>query len=200
MSYLHMQKRRTRKKERMVFVMGGQCIQCKYNKCIEALEFHHIDPSTKSFSFNKAKSYSWEQISSELKKCVIVCANCHREIHQGFYSTKTFSSSFDESRDEQWTSFTTSKPSLCISCGKEIDRKAKRCKSCSYVYVRKTIRPGKCELMEAIRNNSFLKVGELYGVSDNAVKKWCRTYNLPATRAAIKRLSDAEWDSLRTTI
>lgn len=60
------------------------CSICGYNKCTAVLEFHHINPSEKSFTISKAySSYSLDEILKELKKCILVCANCHKEIHAG---------------------------------------------------------------------------------------------------------------------
>lgn len=62
----------------------NKCCICGYNKCKSALEFHHLDPKQKDFGIS-AKGYtrSWEKIKEELDKCIMVCANCHREIHDG---------------------------------------------------------------------------------------------------------------------
>lgn len=70
-----------RKKEEAVLYMGGGCNKCGYSKCIAALEFHHIDPSTKDFSWNKLRLQSPYNIKKELDKCILLCANCHREEH-----------------------------------------------------------------------------------------------------------------------
>ena len=77
------QKRRDKVKELAVEYKGGKCEICGYNKCIQALEFHHKDPAQKDFGIG-AKGYtrSWEKIQKELDKCIMVCANCHREIHE----------------------------------------------------------------------------------------------------------------------
>jgi hypothetical protein len=50
----------------------------------EALEFHHKEVSSKDFGI-PAKGYtrSWARVKEEIEKCVLVCANCHREIHAG---------------------------------------------------------------------------------------------------------------------
>ena len=60
--------------------LGGCCSLCGYNKCTSALEFHHIDPSNKEYEI-AAKNKSFENMKSELDKCVLLCANCHREAH-----------------------------------------------------------------------------------------------------------------------
>lgn len=71
---------RAEKKERAVTYKGGACVLCGYNHCINALEFHHLDPSTKEV-VDEFRGWSWERIKAELDKCILVCSNCHREIH-----------------------------------------------------------------------------------------------------------------------
>ena len=74
-------KRRRAIKQKAVEYMGGQCQICGYKRHQAALEFHHIDPKTKSFGIGGyGHSRSWERVKQELAKCLLVCANCHREI------------------------------------------------------------------------------------------------------------------------
>ena len=69
-------------KEQAVEYMGGCCSVCGYDKCIRAIEFHHVDPAKKSPTYNKRfRSWSFERKKKELENCIIVCSNCHREIH-----------------------------------------------------------------------------------------------------------------------
>lgn len=75
-------KRDTRKQE-IVKYLGGACIICGYNKCMEALDAHHIDPKQKEFRISGTHGVKWEIIQRELDKCVLLCANCHREYHAG---------------------------------------------------------------------------------------------------------------------
>ncbi len=74
---------RKRTKEKMVASMGGKCQICGYDKCVEALEFHHLDPTQKEYSFAKlrARPQGIEVIKEELKKCILLCSNCHKEVH-----------------------------------------------------------------------------------------------------------------------
>lgn len=75
-------KRRQKIKEMSVEYKGGSCQKCGYNKSLSALEFHHLDPNEKDFSLSKGgHCSSWEKVKKELDKCILVCANCHREIH-----------------------------------------------------------------------------------------------------------------------
>lgn len=73
---------RKRIKERLVNLKGGKCQKCGYDKCIEALQFHHIDPSKKDFSIG-GKSWAFERMKKEVDKCILLCANCHIEEHNG---------------------------------------------------------------------------------------------------------------------
>lgn len=76
--------RRKRLKKQMVDYKGGKCHFCGYSTYFGALDFHHIDPSTRSFGLSMDELYkSWAAIIKELDKCVLVCSNCHREIHGG---------------------------------------------------------------------------------------------------------------------
>lgn len=76
------QRRRDNVKIKAVEYKGGKCSICGYDKCIGALEFHHLDPNEKDFGISsKGYTRAWEKVKEELDKCIIVCANCHREIH-----------------------------------------------------------------------------------------------------------------------
>lgn len=76
---------RQKLKERSIEYKGGKCEKCGYNKCNGALEFHHLDPKEKDFGVGQYSTLSWNKIQRELDKCIMVCANCHREIHHEIY-------------------------------------------------------------------------------------------------------------------
>ena len=73
--------RRKKRKEFAIKYKGGKCQCCGYDKCTDALEFHHRDPSQKSFGIANAQTCSMEKLIAELDKCDLLCANCHRELH-----------------------------------------------------------------------------------------------------------------------
>ena len=63
---------------------GGKCEICGYNNCLGALDFHHTDSQEKEFTLsqvNLSESFSMEDLRKEANKCIILCANCHRELH-----------------------------------------------------------------------------------------------------------------------
>jgi DNA invertase Pin-like site-specific DNA recombinase len=72
---------RKRVKSKLVEYKGGCCEKCGYNKSEQALQFHHINPDEKDFTIS-GKSYSFERMKKEVDKCIMVCANCHIEIHE----------------------------------------------------------------------------------------------------------------------
>ena len=72
--------RRKRKKD-LILYKGGACQNCGYNKSEWALEFHHINPDEKNFTIG-GKNYSLEIMKKEVDKCILVCSNCHKEIHE----------------------------------------------------------------------------------------------------------------------
>ena len=74
--------RRRKLKDMAIEYKGGKCEKCGYNKCNGALEFHHLNPQEKDFSISSTgTTKSFDRIKKELDKCIILCANCHREIH-----------------------------------------------------------------------------------------------------------------------
>lgn len=82
-------KRRRTLKLRAIGIMGGNCVLCGYDKHPGILEFHHVDPITKSFGVsNGGFSRSWQSIYDEIQKCILVCANCHREIELGMHDVQ----------------------------------------------------------------------------------------------------------------
>ena len=70
-------------KQKLVDYKGGKCESCGYDRCVAALDFHHLDPKEKEFTIGSNKGKSWEALKVEVDKCAMVCSNCHREIHEG---------------------------------------------------------------------------------------------------------------------
>ena len=66
---------------------GGKCERCGYDRCIKALEFHHLDPTQKDFTISN-DHFKLKDAIEESKKCILVCANCHRELHDNLWSVE----------------------------------------------------------------------------------------------------------------
>lgn len=164
-------KRRRTLKIKAVRYKGGSCIKCGYDKCLAALEFHHINPTEKDFSISSyGHTKSWELIKTELDKCILVCANCHREIHD---------SELNKPKIIEFISVKENK--ICLTCSNNFivyqsqnDRQF--CSpECSAVKRRKIKeRPTKEQLLDELKTTSYVQVGKKYGVSDNAIRKWIK--------------------------
>jgi 5-methylcytosine-specific restriction endonuclease McrA len=77
-------KRRKKVRDMALEYKGGSCQICGYTKSKRALSFHHIDPKKKDFGIStRGFTRSWEKTRNELDKCILLCMNCHMEIHDG---------------------------------------------------------------------------------------------------------------------
>ena len=81
----------------------------------------------------------------------------------------------------------------CVDCGVRITIGASRCRDCHDKHQRVIVRPSREELKQLIRSIPFTTIGKQYGVSDNAIRKWCKAYNLPFKSSEIKKISNSEW-------
>jgi len=162
-------KSRKRKTKRIKDIFGGECSICGYNNCYESLAFHHTDPNLKEHN----PSYivgSWGEERAvkqlEKEKVILVCCNCHGEIHSEDYN-------FDyEVRPEV---ITESKCPQCDEVFLHPDKKDRvfcsvDCRSLSQRKVKD--RPSKDELNELLNKYSYVKVGKMFGVSDNTIRNW----------------------------
>lgn len=82
-NYSCQQARGLERKRKLIEIAGGECCDCGYKKNISALEFHHINPEEKSFGIDlrKCSNLNWDRLVEEVKKCILICSNCHRERH-----------------------------------------------------------------------------------------------------------------------
>lgn len=168
----HVQRAQRRKKLYAVKMLGGKCQICGYDKCIHALEFHHPNHDKKYSPSYIIMRWSWEKVKEELQKTILICANCHREIHYKELCTKI---------KREYKVILTKK---CKICQKEY--KTKRVNSlycsvkCGQLDRRKTKRPTKEQLyLLLINGERWRTIGKQYNVSDNAVKKWAKQYQIP---------------------
>lgn len=94
----------TRRKQRVKAILveeaGGCCAVCGYDRCIINLVFHHVDPSQKSFALSMNTTKSLAAYREEMKKCVLLCANCHGEIEAGLIASPPAGARFGE----EWAS------------------------------------------------------------------------------------------------
>ena len=138
-------------------------------KCVEALDCHHLDPNEKEFSFGRMRGniISWARMVPELRKCVLLCRNCHGEVHYGGVEIPSDVSRFDESYVDYRI---PPEKDLCPVCG---NFKTMKRKFCSWRCANKAHE--KVDWVQALDRYSVVKnfttVANEFGCSANAVKK-----------------------------
>jgi hypothetical protein len=81
----HVAQRRRRVKRILVDEAGGRCQLCGYDRCVSALQFHHLDPTQKDFALSRqGVTRSIAEARTEARKCALLCANCHAEVEAGY--------------------------------------------------------------------------------------------------------------------
>ena len=77
-------RRRRKVKQLLVEDAGGACKICGYDRCIAALEFHHLVPAEKRFALShRGVARSLAAARAEAARCALLCANCHAEVEAG---------------------------------------------------------------------------------------------------------------------
>lgn len=210
MDYSNERKRFWRKtiKRRIVESFGNKCFCCggTFEDC--CYDVHHINPEEKemtlsSGNFNGAKS--WIKIRDELKKCVLVCANCHRLIHANIIDNPTTSNfnmdfyEWDLTRykqvDKELKPIDANRSLICPECEGPKSPYAEVCAKCASKRQRR-FEISRDELKHLIRTTSFTKIGEKFNVSDNAIRKRCIQLGLPSLKKEIKKYSDDDWEKI----
>lgn len=81
--------RRFERKLKAIKYKGGGCAKCGYNVSPYALDFHHINRLDKTINISGSHCRSWNFVKKELDKCILLCANCHREIEHNVFELLT---------------------------------------------------------------------------------------------------------------
>ncbi len=168
-------------KSRIITAMGGVCCICGYNKCHRALVLHHLNPKEKDISFGtiRANPKSWQLIVKELRKCILVCSNCHAEIHEEVIVIPEDAPRFNETftdyllLEEKFVDLTACpicgklKPVHLINCSRECAGKS-----------RGKIDWERINLQEELKGKSILALSEEIGCSDGAIHRRLRKLGL----------------------
>ena len=169
---------RRRIKIALVEAFGARCQKCGETFPYFVYDFHHLDPATKSFGLgNASTTRARSAYADEAKKCIMVCANCHRVIEYEELDISEISCAFDEEK------YYMTLENLANE-NKEKVNDAKRNAS---------TKPSREELKMLIRNAPFAQIANKYSVSDASIRRWCKNYNLPSRVADIKEISDDNW-------
>lgn len=193
-----------KRKADLASVFHSKCCICGFDAYPEALEFHHVHPEEKEFGItaSDAVTKSLGKQLKELRKCILVCANCHRGIHQGYIEVpENYQELYDEERAQELLQHLDEikhgKRHYCQRCGREIvTHDATYCVECAKIMARTVKWPPREELKALIRTNPFTQIADQFYVTDNAIRKWCDHYNLPRRKKDIATYSDEEWEKI----
>lgn len=203
--FLCTQKERTNETKKKIYnLVGTSCWICNYNKGLEGtaiLDFHHLNREDKCFelSIRNLVNLKWESVLTEMKKCVLLCCRCHREVEYNFIDNSIVQKIFKEKWEDinkKYEEFLITEAEKELQPDKiesmlkdfsiiEISKKL----NISYVKLIKFIKknniyyelkikrkfnPTKEELELDINSMSMIQVGKKYGVRDNSVRKRCK--------------------------
>lgn len=171
---------RKRIKVALVHAFGEKCQLCGEIYPQSVFEFHHLKPEEKNFAIgNASTTRSKSDNAEEAKKCCMLCANCHRLVE---YELDSVNLICDFNEEKFYN---------------KIDELAGRNKEIQEKKRKETVnKPSREVLKSQIRTMPFLQIGKLYGVSDNAIRRWCDKYGLPRKVTDIKQYSDEEWEKI----
>lgn len=115
-------------KLKAIHYKGDKCEICGYDKNIAALEFHHLDPTQKDFTISDTHR-SWEDVKPELDKCILVCANCHRELHNPQSTPENLKKLIELHKQNVELKKAVTREKKYKFTLEEVERKRKECKS-----------------------------------------------------------------------
>lgn len=172
--YKHTQRWRTKARRWATEYCGGQCQGCRYSRYYGNLSFHHLADKDDSVSRLINRCTAWDVILREIDKCVLLCHNCHGEVHAGLRQCPKINK---EERAQNWQRLITERPipkkdqrHPCAFCKKPIPKTKKYCdQKCTHRALERTKWP--TNLRELVESSSTVAVAKSLGVSDKAVAK-----------------------------
>jgi hypothetical protein len=175
--------RRRTNKLKLVEFLGGKCerCDCSDHRC---LQFHHRDPSEKSFNISLRLHCGIDFLRKEAEKCILLCGNCHL-IEHSMEHEKLFEYYSKNKKDRPVKKDTrdpkvikTKAIKICKDCPKIITNESERCKSCAGKKRKNKIEwPSVDRLVEMVKEKGYCGTGRLLGVSDQAVRKRIRNHS-----------------------
>jgi hypothetical protein len=121
-NYQKQKERALKRKKELIELKGGKCSICGYNKNYAAIEFHHLDPSVKEFVLDSRmlSNTTSEKILKEIEKCIIICSNCHKELHYPHLEKDNIKVLLETFNTRNNSVFKNKyKTTICDECGKE---------------------------------------------------------------------------------
>lgn len=185
---------RKRTKQFLVDGFGGKCNKCRLQYNIEVFGFHHLDKKKKRMSISEMLTCPKKitEIIKEIKKCILLCKNCHTQLHAGNWLISDIKIIKFHGKHVPLIKKKKKEYLFCLKCNEKYLKTHKNHKfcsyKCSYLSHRKVEnRPTKLQLKNAIqyypkhRRSKYWGwtiLSKKYGVCGEAIKKWAKEYNL----------------------
>jgi hypothetical protein len=138
----------TKRKIDIINSFGNFCFDCKQSFDYCVYDFHHLDPTEKKMDWRKMRLVSIEKLQEELKKCIMLCANCHRIRHHD-------------------KSLSQNQPIVNSKINKIIKNRKTKINW-----------PSNDELSDLVQRYPCTKVAKMLGVSDKAIEKRCKKFKI----------------------
>lgn len=154
----------------------GKVYLIPVSECSTSKTLRLKPPTNGSNVYNKAEDYLLENMLGHKVKTSFCSEECSSSITESTIAHKEH---------------------ICVKCHRNpVSKDGIMCVECYRLSSRKTEWPSKEELKELIRTKSFVQIGKDFGVSDNAVRRWCKSYNLPTRMSDIKSINSNDWTNL----
>lgn len=173
-TYEYQKLRGLKRKLHLIDLRGSCCEKCGYNKNLASFDFHHKDPTEKEseLDMRTLSNSTMKWILEEFEKCTVLCANCHREVHNPDLDV-TMARSLIKTLNENITLAKVNMgPPKCKDCGCEINYSHERCRSCTSKLRRKVKRPDLIILKEELQTNGVTWCANKYKVSRKTINRW----------------------------
>lgn len=167
---------RRRTKKRLIKAFDNECCVCKGNFDPVIYDFHHVneEKESKISDISRASIRSWGKIVNEVRKCVMVCSNCHRLIHAGIKQVPHDAKRFNE----KYTCYDPIVyPKIKTKSGKKVyylliqkyTEKSKR-------LINK--KPPRNLLKTLLKKNSITSLSHIFDVSRTTIRRWAKGYGI----------------------
>lgn len=157
-------------KERILAAFGGACCICGYNRCAKSLALHHLDPKQKDFTVGKSIR-AWATVVQELRKCILVCFNCHQEIHDGMTIISNTVRRFDESYAALKEYINEEPITFCPICNGPKQTHQKYCSASCSSRSKFKVNWDKIDLIKELETKNACQLADELGCSNTAIYK-----------------------------
>lgn len=176
--YAKQQERAIKRKLELIEYKGGECEKCHYKHNLSVLEFHHINPNEKEFQLDSRhlSNTNVERLKNEVDKCILLCSNCHREIHHPEYNEDNIHSLLERYNTSSISTLKRKRSqSICPVCGESFDSvKGKKFCSpkCREKYEGRDKYPSKTEVISKYDElHSWEKVAKFYNLTRRIIQR-----------------------------